>query len=58
MKSDHCIAFPREDRQEALIATEKKEKEHHTEENETHEHGSAHLWDSQNMAHVLSLITY
>ena len=27
MKSDHCIAFPREDRQEALIATEKKEKE-------------------------------
>ena len=52
------MADDQEDRQEALIATEKKEKEHHTEENETHEHGSAHLWDSQNMAHVLSLITY
>lgn len=56
MKSNHCIAFPRGTEQEALIATEKKGKEHHTEENEAHEHGSACLWDSQNMSRVLSLL--
>lgn len=56
MKSDGCIAFPQGTEQEVLIATKKKEKEHHTKENEVHEHGSAHLWASQNMSHVLSLL--
>ena len=56
MKSDGCIAFPQGTEQEVLIATKKKkEKEHHTKDNEVYEHGSAHLWASQNMSHVLLL---